>query len=418
MKFFNDSIHGLIELSDIAVSIVDTPIFQRLRDIKQLGTCFYVFPTADHSRFEHSIGVAHLAKELAFQIKSNQPDLTITNHDILNLEIAGLCHDLGHGPNSHAFDDEFIKNNKDYNKIQYPTHEERSCCLLRYLVNKYNIKLSKESLDIICEMINPTKKHDSFIYYIVSNSKNGIDVDKFDYLVRDTTKLGLKYGFDHNRLFKKCRVIDNDICFPKKEAYNVLEMFNTRYRLHKKIYNHPVVKGIEYMIVDILEYINLELNLVDYINDMSKYYLLTDSLFEFYKYSNNESENITKIKKLNKRISMRDIYKFVCEIRIHDLKEFDKLNIIFKHNNLVIGNDILIQKMYIGLTGKEEHPLNNIKFYNKNDISKVELLDIKTISGLLSEECREKSLRFFVKDKSNSNLVKNIIKNYYDIISF
>ena len=127
---------------------------------------------------------------------------------------------------------------------------------------------------------------------------------------------------------------------------------------------------------------------------MSKYYQLTDDLFEFYKYGNANSENIIKIKELNDRISTRDIYKFVCEIRIPRYKKFDKLNVIFTHNKLEIGKDILIQKMYIGLTGKDEHPLNSIKFYNKNDINSVELLDVKKISGLLSEECKEKSLRF------------------------
>uniref|UniRef100_A0A3P9DUK0 HD/PDEase domain-containing protein n=1 Tax=Maylandia zebra TaxID=106582 RepID=A0A3P9DUK0_9CICH len=104
---FNDPIHGHIELHPLLVKIIDTPQFQRLRNIKQLGGGYFVFPGASHNRFEHSIGVGHLAGELAKTLKLKQPELDISERDVLCVQIAGLCHDLGHGPFSHLFDGMF-----------------------------------------------------------------------------------------------------------------------------------------------------------------------------------------------------------------------------------------------------------------------------------------------------------------------
>ncbi|XP_039460261.1 deoxynucleoside triphosphate triphosphohydrolase SAMHD1-like [Oreochromis aureus] len=117
-KVFNDPIHGHIELHPLLVKIIDTPQFQRLRKIKQLGGGYYVFPGASHNRFEHSVGVGHLAGELVKALRAKQleeleqepstdSESLINDRDVLCVQIAGLCHDLGHGPFSHVFDGMF-----------------------------------------------------------------------------------------------------------------------------------------------------------------------------------------------------------------------------------------------------------------------------------------------------------------------
>lgn len=104
-KIICDSVHDQISLHPLLVQIIDTPQFQRLRYLKQLGPTVYVYPSATHTRFEHSIGTSYIAGKLIRHLRKSQPSLKITNADELCVMIAGLCHDLGHGPFSHMFEE-------------------------------------------------------------------------------------------------------------------------------------------------------------------------------------------------------------------------------------------------------------------------------------------------------------------------
>ena len=104
-KIISDNIHGNIKIHPLLIRIIDTPQFQRLRHLKQLGILHYIYPTANHSRFEHSIGCSHLAGVLMSHLCAEQPSLGITKCDELCVRIAGLCHDMGHGPFSHMFEE-------------------------------------------------------------------------------------------------------------------------------------------------------------------------------------------------------------------------------------------------------------------------------------------------------------------------
>ncbi|KAM9447114.1 deoxynucleoside triphosphate triphosphohydrolase SAMHD1-like [Clarias gariepinus] len=225
-EIFNDSVHGHIKMHPLLVEIIDTPEFQRLRNIKQLGGGYYVFPGASHNRFEHSIGVAHLAGELVRSLRGSlrgtEEKTAEDSNDELCVQIAGLCHDLGHGPFSHVFEI-FMKEAK----VEWKTTDR---------------KRGQEK---------------SYLYEIVANKHTGIDVDKMDYFVRDCHHLGMKSNFSHERYVMFARVCTNEenrkqICMRDKEALNMYELFHVRYLLHHNAYQHKVKVAVEMMIVDAL----------------------------------------------------------------------------------------------------------------------------------------------------------------------
>ncbi|XP_042212094.1 deoxynucleoside triphosphate triphosphohydrolase SAMHD1-like isoform X2 [Homarus americanus] len=269
-KVFSDAIHGAIFLHPLCVKIIDTPQFQRLRFIKTLGTCFFVFPAAAHNRFEHSLGVCHLAGELIGAIKTRQPELKIQDEDVLCVQIAGLCHDLGHGPFSHLWE-EFVNEARPGKKWK---HEEASVKMFDYLLEVNNLddefekyKLGDKDKKFIRELIGGAKsangiwpyeglgKEKAFLYEVVANKRTGVDVDKWDYFVRDSYSFGMKVTFNYSRLMKFSRVINVEgegwqICIPDKERDNLYDMFHARRTLHRTAYQHRVVKIIDSMLMD------------------------------------------------------------------------------------------------------------------------------------------------------------------------
>lgn len=146
MRHTNDEIHSVISFCPVMSAIVDTPAFQRLRDLKQLGTAQYVYMNGNHTRFEHSLGVAHLAEKLIEGIRKKQPAIrqSTTEKDVLCIKLAGLLHDLGHGPFSHTYEmfvkdalPRYLAKQPQYIQDRYsnefpelPTGWKHECCSL------------------------------------------------------------------------------------------------------------------------------------------------------------------------------------------------------------------------------------------------------------------------------------------------
>ena len=178
MKIIYDPIHGPIELSELCIQIINTIEFQRLRNIYQLGVCYYVFPGASHKRFEHSIGVCHLAGEFIKSLQKNQPELNIDSQMVENVQIAGLCHDLGHGPFSHLFDHDFLHFSELMRPLIYsmsssqssqhdcchctpnlpppgfllPLHNSLICCSPFKFVHNHSIQQSSHETMLLCNL--------------------------------------------------------------------------------------------------------------------------------------------------------------------------------------------------------------------------------------------------------------------------
>ena len=194
----------------------------------------------------------------------------------------------------------------------------------------------------------------------------GIDVDKFDYIVRDTYFIGLEYSFDFNRIFKLCKVINNELCYSDKLVLNIYELFRVRYRLYKEIYNHPVVSAIEFMIADILKKKNIN------ISNISDFCKIDDSIVN----------NHEIIKKLHNR----NIYKLKYE-KIYMKK--------FPDTYPEINDNEIIHKLKIGLNNKNVNPIDNITFYNNNKIIKI---NTENVSYLIADIYTEFIIRIYSKN--------------------
>lgn len=447
-KVFNDPIHGNIELHPLCVKVIDMPEFQRLRFIKQLGGAYFVYPGASHNRFEHSIGTCHLAKRLirALRSKSKEHEELITENDMLCVEIAALCHDLGHGPFSHLFDRHVIpKLQKDeaekagLERWIVWKHEIGSIHMLEYMLDKNNQELRNEftswgvdsdDIEFIKEMItgpheessagNQAKtsnsknqvrrKEKGFLYEIVSNKRNGIDVDKWDYFARDCYMLGIGNNFNHNRCIDFSRVIKVDgerqICFREKEAANLYDMFHTRYILHRRAYQHKTNNIIEIMLAealvkanDFLKFPDRETGktMLEAVNDMETYNLVTDHVI--FRILGSSDENLKPSQELIKNVLSRNLYMYIGEQRFAHGTFNDKddvKNDIIK----VAGNwddSIVIDLVKLNYGMQDKNPIDEVNFYNKTKPDTATPRSKDDVSLLLPKEFAEQLVRVYCK---------------------
>ncbi|XP_035404022.1 deoxynucleoside triphosphate triphosphohydrolase SAMHD1 isoform X1 [Cygnus atratus] len=456
MKVFNDPVHGHIEMHPLLVRIIDTPQFQRLRYIKQLGGTYFVFPGASHNRFEHSLGVGYLAGCLVRALKERQPELDITQRDILCVEIAGLCHDLGHGPFSHMFDGRFIPLAREGSKWK---HETASVEMFEHLITSNRLEevmksyglVLEEDMTFIKEQIGGPidenisekswpyrgrQKEKSFLYEIVANKKNGIDVDKWDYFARDCHHLGIQNNFDYRRLIKFTRVceVENQkhICARDKEVGNLYDMFHTRNCLHRRAYQHKIGNIIEIMITEAFQkadrFFEIEgskgklYRISTAMEDMEAYTKLTDNIYLEILHSSRPELN--EAREILRKIERRELYKFLGETQPEKVNEIPKdeydgladdianskpeknpPNVDLKAEDFVV--DVI--NMDYGM--KDQNPIDNVLFYCKADPSKAVKISKEQVSRLLPRIFAEQVIRVYCK-----NLDPNIIsaaKQYF-----
>lgn len=246
-----DPIHKYIRITDLEKKLIDTEVFQRLRKIRQLAGAHLVYPSAQHTRFEHSIGAMHLAG-LAAETLLDKGYITY-KEDVQSLRIAALLHDIGHGPFSHLFE-EVLRENES-NKL---THE---------IIGK---KIIKESIiidilgkygydtDYVCKL-SFGESQKMFYDEIIAGS---LSADIMDYLPRDSFFTGAEYGkVDYHRLISSLEVLSNDHLGINKSAINSLEsMLISRYQMFKAVYFHKTVRAGEVMLLHSLMSADKQLN--------------------------------------------------------------------------------------------------------------------------------------------------------------
>ena len=323
-----DIIHGNIVIEELAQKIIDTEEFQRLRNIKQLGCCNFVFPGAVHTRFEHSIGVYHLAKKYIDILNVDNQYFTPKEKECI--AIAGLIHDIGHGPYSHLFDELF---SEDKN------HEYRSGELFKQMNIKYGLGFTEDEVLNIIHYIYPkniqVSDKERYKYQIISNN-NGIDVDRFDYLIRDIKMTGLNYGIEYERIMNHSKIENHEIIYSEKVKTNIDEFFRIRLIMYKEVYNHRTVRGIEFMMKDFIKLYNKCYSIDKIINeDNWKLFIqLNDSMINLYNLDSRESEFYMKMSKMIQNIMTRNIYKSIGEILLSYDKNID--SILYDRDKVII----------------------------------------------------------------------------------
>jgi len=181
----------------------------------------------------------------------------------------------------------------------------------------------EEEIEMISMIIHPCKEiptDKKYIYQIVSNS-NGLDVDRFDYIMRDIKMTGLNYGIEYERIMNHSRIVDNEIVFSEKVKTNIDDFFRIRFIMHKEIYNHRTVRGIEFMMKEYIRTFDDVFNISDVIknDNWSIFTRLNDGMINlsFMKKDLISHEKVEKSKEMDKiieNIHRRRIYKSVGEI--------------------------------------------------------------------------------------------------------
>jgi HD superfamily phosphohydrolase len=398
-----------IYVTKIAQNIINTEWFQKLRYIRQLGICYFVYSSASTSRFEHSIGVYHFTGLMLNVLRNQDPNKVydiphygktkLTPEFIEKVKIAGLTHDIGHGPYSHLYD-EMVEE-------KYPNlhHEARSKMIIDIVLRE---KTNYTDIDILLikNLIDPPEdcKH-HFLFTIVANSIGGPDADKFDYLRRDSLQVGEGNPFEAGKIINEIKLIDGKIAYPESVASDIHKLFVTRHLLHKKVYGHVTIKAIELMIKDILKLIDPIIEMIDAVLDMKKFRKLTgDSLFrifDMYDIDNlhdlepHHHKNFKKAYEIYQRIMTRDRYKI---IKTHQDCLEEIYHIISK--NPKYENEIYMKKMKIGFTAPSKpQPFNNIYFYSPSTL-KIHTKKPSEINPLVTDNYYETFILIIVKSNS------------------
>lgn len=259
-----DPIHGYVYIGEDEKEIIDTPIFQRLRRIRQLSGAHITYPGAQHTRFDHSIGAMHLAKLAAKRLATN---MDIKPQYIEEIKIAALLHDIGHGPFSHLFE-EVLAERRNI------SHEDITKRVIQETEIKDILRKHGYQPDIIPNLaIGLSQNRPLYMNELVSGV---LSVDTMDYLPRDSYFTGVEYGqVDIHRIINSFNIINDHLALNQAALYAFEALLISRYEMFRSVYFHRTVRAAEIMLVRAIILADEELNITDTAN-LSRYLSLTD----------------------------------------------------------------------------------------------------------------------------------------------
>lgn len=383
-KFIRDSIHGNLPLDPFEIEVLDYPQLQRLRRVKQLGFISLIYPGANHSRFEHSIGTMHLASKLADQLELSKEDKDL-------VRIAGLLHDAGHGPFSHVSE-----------AVLGVNHEE----ITAFVIEKTSIhdKLS-EKFDTkeIIDIINGEGKLGPII-------SGDLDMDRMDYLIRDSHYTGVAYGvIDTERIISNLK-LERELILDIKGVQAAESALTARYLMYPSVYQHHTTRIINAMFRRCLR---------DLINQ--------DSLDpkDMYKYDDADMISICRhseglSREMMEKIDNRNLLKRAKVLPVNLFEEPEKIFKIEKEDILKaeeeISEDFNLNRDYTILNIAEYPRFEEMKtlvefgdkLYHLSEISSI-------VDALNNARFNSSDLCLFV-DKDDIEKVRRLkIENYLDL---
>ncbi|RZN63177.1 HD domain-containing protein [Methanonatronarchaeum sp. AMET6-2] len=239
-KIIKDPVHGYIPVEDFVLDLVDTSVVQRLRRIKQLGFSYLVYPGANHTRFEHSLGAYHLACEVCSSLGIE---------GCREIKAAALLHDIGHGPFSHTSEeilvDRFGRSHEDF------AEEVVLSSMVGGVLDDYGL-----DLDLVVSLIRGEEKFGQII-------SSELDVDRMDYLVRDAHYTGVAYGtIDYERLINEMSFVDGDLIVNEGGLQAAESLLVSRFLMQPTVYFHHASRIAENMVMSAVE-VALDRGLLD-----------------------------------------------------------------------------------------------------------------------------------------------------------
>ena len=333
VKVFKDPVHRYVRVKDQVIwDLIATPEFQRLRRIKQLGTTYLTFHGAEHSRFNHSLGVYEIVRRIINKIEHRD---SWNKEERLVALCAALLHDLGHGPFSHSFEKVFGLDHEEFTKRILLEDTE---------VNRVLRKVGDDFPKRVAKVIDKTYD-DKLVISLISSQ---IDADRMDYLLRDAYYTGVSYGqFDMERILRVMRPTQNQIVIKSTGMHAVEDYIMSRYQMYWQVYFHPVTRSAEVILTKIfhrakhlyeqgyefemeptllVSFFEGDVNLADYLQ-------LDESVINFY-FQRWQSEKDEILRDLCNRFVNRHLFKYVEFNPETESEKYDKLLALFIEANI------------------------------------------------------------------------------------
>ncbi|MBR0059191.1 MAG: HD domain-containing protein [Methanobrevibacter sp.] len=353
-KFIRDSVYGDIRLSEFEVEVMDMPQFQRIRRIKQLGLINLIYPGANHSRFEHCIGTMNLASKLATELDLSEDEIEL-------VRMSGLLHDVGHGPFSHVSE----------GVLSFP-HEE----LTKHVIEKTSMHdLLDEKFDTkeIAEIINGNGN----LGPIISGE---LDVDRMDYLLRDSHNTGVAYGvIDYERIISNLK-LDDGLVLDIKGVQAAEGALVSRYFMYPSVYQHHTTRIVNSMFRRALK---REID-SGKINEHDMYKYDDSDIISLFRQSDDEI-----VRDMINRLDNRIIPKRVKTIRLDNFKTPEKLYKIeqktLRKAEEEIAEDYDMDRNYVFINIAEYPRFDEMKTQVNVDEKLYPLTEISNIIGALSK---------------------------------